>query len=66
MNSHSGKKLYGESYFNSQMGGSYRSAVLYAQHLLKIFKPQSVDKVYKMLKIYRVKISAAKKCLKNY
>ena len=42
MNSHSGKKLYGESYFNSQMGGSYRSAVLYAQHLLKIFKPQSV------------------------
>tara|TARA_B100001123_G_C15125727_1_gene953254 strand:- start:101 stop:883 length:783 start_codon:yes stop_codon:yes gene_type:complete len=42
MNSHTGKKIYDESFYNQQMDGSYRSATLYVKHLLKIFKPHSV------------------------
>lgn len=36
------KKLYGDSFYNAQIKGSYRSASIYVKHLLGIFKPCSV------------------------
>lgn len=36
------KKIYGECFYKEQVDGSYRSAVEYARHLSKVFKPKSV------------------------